>query len=363
MKKILFLDRDGTLIHEPEDEVINSYEKLQFLPGVIQALGRIVRESDFELVMVTNQDGLGTEIFPEETFWPAHYKMMEIFEGEGITFREVLIDKSFPADGLETRKPGTGLVTHYMKGLADLENSWVIGDRATDVELAKRMGCRAIRIASEPDPDAVLSTLDWHHIADHLLTQPRKATIRRTTKETDIQVDLNLDGSGKTSIQTGIGFLDHMLEQVGKHGGIDLFISIEGDLHIDEHHVTEDCALAFGQAIDKALGTRKGIHRYGFLLPMDDALAQVAIDFGGRPWIVWNAEFRREKIGDLPTELFFHFFKSFSDASRCNLNIEVKGDNEHHKIEAVFKAFAKALGQAVSKSDRADQLPSTKGVL
>ncbi len=363
MKKILFLDRDGTLIHEPEDEVINSYEKLLFLPGVIQALGRIARESDFELVMVTNQDGLGTEVFPEATFWPAHNKMLDILEREGITFREILIDKSLPENGLDTRKPGTGMLTHYLNGLADLENSWVIGDRTTDIELSKRMGCKSIRISSKSDPEADFTSLDWNEIADFLLLNPRKSSIRRTTKETDIRVELNLDGSGKTSIQTGIGFLDHMLDQVGKHGGMDLTIRIEGDLHIDEHHVTEDCALALGQAVDKALGSRKGIQRYGFLLPMDDALAQVAIDFGGRPWIVWNAEFRREKIGDLPTELFFHFFKSFSDASRCNLNIEVKGENEHHKIEAIFKAFAKAMGAAVKKSNRPDQLPSTKGVL
>lgn len=363
MKKILFIDRDGTLVIEPPiDFQLDSLEKLEFYPGVFQSLSRIAKELDYVLVMVTNQDGLGTDSFPEETFWPAQNKIMQAFKNEGIKFAEVLIDKSFPHEILPTRQPGTGMLTHYMKGNFDLENSYVIGDRLTDVELAKNLGSKAIFIGKGNCVDAVLTTTSWADIYTFLATQPRKALVKRNTNETKISVKVNLDGSGKASISTGLGFFDHMLEQIAKHGNLDLSIHVNGDLHIDEHHTIEDVAITLGDAFLQALGSKKGIERYGFLLPMDDCLAQVAIDFGGRPWLEWNAEFKREKIGEMPTEMFMHFFKSFSDSAKCNLNIKAEGDNEHHKIEAIFKAFAKAIKMAVSKTNNFS-IPSTKGTL
>ncbi len=365
MKKVLFIDRDGTLVIEPpEDHQLDSLEKLEFYPKVFQYLSRIAGELDYELVMVTNQDGLGTRSFPEETFWPAHNKVMQAFANEDIRFSEVCIDRSFGHENLPTRKPGTGMLRHYMKGDYDVEHSYVIGDRHSDVELAKNMGCKAIYISRHTDPDAVLSTADWADIYRFLKEQPRIGQVRRITSETDISLEINLDGSGKSSINTGLGFFDHMLEQIARHGTMDLSIAVQGDLHVDEHHTIEDVGLALGTAINDALGKKKGIERYGFLLPMDDCLAQVAIDFGGRPWLMWDAVFKREKIGDMPTELFMHFFKSFSDTARCNLNIQADGQNEHHKIEAIFKAFAKAVKMAVSSNRTGNfSIPSTKGVL
>lgn len=365
MKKVLFIDRDGTIIVEPvEDEQVDSLEKLEFLPKVLSNLRRIAEETDFELVMVTNQDGLGTDSFPEDTFWPAHNKMMKTLEGENIHFAAVHIDRTFPHENAPTRKPGTALLQDYLKGDYDLKNSYVIGDRQSDLELAKNLGCHGIFIGEEMHGDASLVSKDWDEIYDFLKLPPRKATVSRKTKETNIEIELNLDGGGKTAINTGLGFFDHMLDQLGKHSGSDLTITVEGDLHIDEHHTIEDTALALGEAYRKAIGDKKGIKRYGFLLPMDDSLAQVAIDFGGRPWIVWDATFKREKIGEMPTEMFYHFFKSFSDTSLSNLNIKVEGDNEHHKIEAIFKAVAKAIKMAVSRDqENMDSLPSTKGVL
>lgn len=363
MKKVLFIDRDGTLVIEPPiDFQLDSLEKLEFYPGVFQNLSRIAKELDYALVMVTNQDGLGTDSFPEETFWPAHNKIMQAFKNEGIEFAEVLIDKSFPHENLPSRKPGTDMLTHYIKGNFDLENSFVIGDRLTDVELAKNLECKAIFIGKENCADAELTTTSWADIYTYLATQPRKALVNRNTNETKISVEVNLDGSGKASISTGLGFFDHMLEQIAKHGNLDLSIRVNGDLHIDEHHTIEDAAITVGDAFFQALGSKKGIERYGFLLPMDDCLAQVAIDFGGRPWLEWNAEFKREKIGEMPTEMFMHFFKSFSDSAKCNLNIKAEGDNEHHKIEAIFKAFAKTIKMAVSKTNNFS-IPSTKGTL
>lgn len=361
MKKYLLIDRDGTLIREPEDEQIDSYEKLQFLPGVITHLAQIVRETDYELLMVTNQDGLGTECFPEHTFWPAHQKMLDILEGEGIRFADILIDRSFPHENLPTRKPGTGLLLPYLHRDTDWAHSWVIGDRETDMILAERLGAGGIFIGKQ-SPKATTCVAQWSEIAHLLLRQSRRANVRRQTHETDIRIQLNLDGTGQSQISTGLGFFDHMLDQLARHGGIDLQISVQGDLHIDEHHTVEDTALSLGQAFDQALGSRKGISRYGFLLPMDDSLAQVAIDFGGRPWLVWEADFRREKIGDMPTELFSHFFKSFSDQARCNLNIRASGQNEHHLIEAIFKGFARAIRHAITRQGDG-QLASTKGVL
>jgi imidazoleglycerol-phosphate dehydratase/histidinol-phosphatase len=361
MRKVLFIDRDGTIILEPEDQQIDSFEKLAFYPGAISTLARIAKELDYTLVMVTNQDGLGTASFPEDTFWPAHNLMMGILESEGIRFSEVLIDKSLPADNAPTRKPGTVLLTHYIKGDYDLKNSYVIGDRLTDVQLAKNLGSQAIFIGKDK-ADCVLTTTSWAEIFAFLKGQPRTAIVHRKTNETDIRVELNLDGGGKADISTGLGFFDHMLEQLARHGKMGLTVRVSGDLHIDEHHTIEDVGLALGEAFDRALGSRKGIQRYGFLLPMDDCLAQVAIDFGGRPWSVWEAEFKREKIGEMPTEMFSHFFKSFSDKARCNLNIKAEGQNEHHKIEAIFKAWAKAIAMAVSPTDDGN-LPSTKGLL
>ena len=365
MKKVLFIDRDGTIIVEPvEDEQVDSLEKLAFLPKVLSNLRRIAEETDFELVMVTNQDGLGTESFPEETFWPAHNKMLKTLEGENVHFSAVHIDRTFPHENAPTRKPGTALLQDYLKGDYDLKNSFVIGDRHSDLELAKNLGCQGIFIGEGTNNDASLVSTDWDEIYRFLRLPPRKATVTRQTKETNIHIELNLDGSGQTKISTGLGFFDHMLDQLGKHSGSDLNITVEGDLHIDEHHTIEDTALALGEAYRQAIGAKKGIKRYGFLLPMDDALAQVAIDFGGRPWMVWDATFKREKIGEMPTEMFYHFFKSFSDTSRSNLNIKVSGDNEHHKIEAIFKAVAKAIKMAVSRDiEHMDSLPSTKGVL
>ncbi|MBS1487337.1 MAG: bifunctional histidinol-phosphatase/imidazoleglycerol-phosphate dehydratase HisB [Bacteroidetes bacterium] len=371
MKKILFIDRDGTLIVEPpEDPQIDSLEKLHFIPGVFTWLGKIACEMNYELVMVTNQDGLGTEKFPEPTFWPAQHKLMEALEGEKIVFSEVHIDRSLPEENKSTRKPGTGMLTHFFTDVYDLKNSFVIGDRITDIQLAKNLGAKGILFNSllpsqeinelSLTDSCALVTSSWQEVYEFLKPQ-RTAEVHRTTNETDIAVRINLDGSGKSNIKTGLGFFDHMLEQIARHGQIDLAITVKGDWHIDEHHTIEDTALTLGEAFLKALGDKRGIERYGFCLPMDDCQAQVAIDFGGRPWLVWDAAFTREKIGEMPTEMFLHFFKSFSDAAKCNLNIKADGVNEHHKIEAIFKAFAKAIKFAVKKEGT--QLPSTKGTL
>lgn len=369
MKKVLFIDRDGTIVKEPPvDYQLDAFEKLEFLPMAITQLHRIARELDYELVMVTNQDGLGTDSFPENTFWPVHNLMMNVLENEGVNFSEVLIDRSFPEQNAPTRKPETGLLTHYLKGNYDLENSFVIGDRNSDMQLAKNLGCKGIQLPSITDDSTfedeavVLKTDSWKEIFQFLRGQPRKVSVMRKTNETDINITLNLDGSGNGTIDTGLKFYDHMLEQLQRHGSLDLDIKVNGDLEIDEHHTIEDTAIALGDAFAKALSSKKGINRYGFLLPMDDSLAQVAIDFGGRPWIVWEADFKREYVGDMPTELFFHFFKSFSDAAKCNLNMKVEGDNEHHKIESLFKAFAKAIKMAVKQTGDG-KLPSTKGTL
>lgn len=362
MKKVLFIDRDGTLIIEPEDEQIDSLEKLEFYPKVFRNLSRIAGELEYELVMVTNQDGLGTSSFPEETFWPTQQKVIKAFENEGVHFSEILIDRSFPHENLPTRKPGTGMLTHYLKGGYDLENSYVIGDRITDVQLAENMNCKSILLSNNPHPSATLCTTDWGEIYQYLKDEPRKGVVRRKTSETDIFVEVNLDGNGKSDISTGVGFFDHMLHQISRHGNMDLTIHVNGDLQVDEHHTVEDTGIALGEAFVQALGKKKGVERYGFLLPMDDCLAQVAIDFGGRPWLVWEAEFNREFVGDLPTEMCMHFFKSFSDNARCNLNIKAEGDNEHHKIESIFKAFARAIKMAV-KRDGTEGIPSTKGTI
>ena len=371
MKKVLFIDRDGTLIIEPPDEQIDSLEKLEYYPGVFTWLGRIARETDYELVIVTNQDGLGTDRFPEDTFWPAHRKMMATFENEGITFAKTFIDRSLPHQNLPSRKPGIGMLQEFFDKKYDLQNSYVIGDRLTDVQLAKNLGSRGIllndgklkaQLAEQAlEAHCPLITKTWEDIYKLLSTPNRKAGVTRKTKETDIRVEINLDGEGKSNISTGLGFFDHMLDQLSRHGNIDVAIEVKGDLHIDEHHTIEDTALALGEAFLKALGDKRGIERYGFCLPMDDCLAQAAIDFGGRPWLVWEAEFKREKIGEMPTEMFYHFFKSFTDTAKANLNIKAEGTNEHHKIEAIFKAFAKAIKMSVRKEGNA--LPSTKGVL
>jgi imidazoleglycerol-phosphate dehydratase/histidinol-phosphatase len=363
MKKVLFLDRDGTLVIEPPlDFQLDSLEKLEFYPGVFQNLARIANELDFHLVMITNQDGLGTALFPEENFWPAHNKMLEAFKNEGINFDEVLIDKSFPNEQLPSRKPGIAMLTHYTKGAYDLKNSFVIGDRLSDIQLANNLNCKAIFIGDQCEMPTALTTKSWFSIYRFLKLMPRTSRIQRTTAETQILIELNLDGCGLAVINTGIGFFDHMLSQIAKHGQLDLLIQVSGDLHIDEHHTIEDVAIALGNAFLEALGSKKGIERYGFLLPMDDCLAQVAIDFGGRPWLLWDAVFKREFIGEMPTEMFMHFFKSFSDSAKCNLNIKADGENEHHKIEAIFKAFAKAIRMAIAKTDHFS-IPSTKGVL
>ncbi|EPR70174.1 bifunctional histidinol-phosphatase/imidazoleglycerol-phosphate dehydratase HisB [Cyclobacterium qasimii] len=364
-KKLLFIDRDGTIIKEPPtDYQVDSLEKLEFIPRAISNLVKIAEEGDFELILVTNQDGLGTDSYPENTFWPAQFKMLKTLEQEGVFFKEIHIDKTFEHENAPTRKPGTAMLTAYLNGDYDLENSYVIGDRETDVTLAENLGTKSIFFGKEVVKNADKSVDNWDAIYEFLKLPPRKAEVIRKTSETNIAIQLNLDGSGKSTISTGLPFFDHMLDQLAKHGGCDLDIKVEGDLHIDEHHTIEDTGLALGEAYLKAMGDKKGIYRYGFLLPMDDCLAQVAIDFGGRPWIVWDADFKREKIGDMPTEMFYHFFKSFSDTAKCNLNIKAEGDNEHHKIEAIFKGLARAIKMAVKKDLNAlDQLPSTKGTL
>lgn len=372
-KKVLFIDRDGTLVVEPPvDYQIDSLEKLEFYPKVMRNLGFIRAQLDFEFVMVTNQDGLGTSSFPEETFWPAHRLMMKTLEGEGICFDEVCIDRSFPEEMAPTRKPRTGMLTRYLDDERyDRAGSFVIGDRATDVELAKNLGCRAILLQDSTElleadglgAYCALATTDWDRIAEFLFAGERKAEIRRTTHETDVRVALNLDGNGRCSVSTGLKFFDHMLEQIGKHSGMDLTIEVKGDLEVDEHHTIEDTGIALGECIYQALGSKRGIERYGFALPMDDCLCRVCLDFGGRPWIVWEAEFRRERIGDMPTEMFFHFFKSLSDAAKMNLNIWAEGQNEHHKIEGIFKALARAIKMAIRRDIYHFDLPSSKGVL
>ncbi|WP_234733780.1 bifunctional histidinol-phosphatase/imidazoleglycerol-phosphate dehydratase HisB [Tellurirhabdus bombi] len=382
MQNVLFIDRDGTIIIEPQpSQQVDSLQKLEFAPKVLSNLRRVAEETDFRLVMVTNQDGLGTDSFPEDTFWEPQNKMMQTLAGENIHFDAVHIDRTFVYENAPTRKPGTGLLTEYLTGSYNLASSYVIGDRLTDVQLAVNLGAKAILylppnltqnaqladvtgLTPEMEAAIALKTNDWDEIYSFLKLPARTASVTRETKETQIQIDLNLDGQGRSDIQTGLGFFDHMLDQVAKHSGADLHIRVQGDLHIDEHHTIEDTALALGEAYRKALGDKRGISRYGFLLPMDEALAQVAIDFSGRPWLVWDAEFRREKIGEMPTEMFFHFFKSFSDTALCNLNIKVEGDNEHHKIEAIYKAFAKSIKMAVKRDlKELDSLPSTKGVL
>lgn len=368
-KRALFIDRDGTLVIEPPiDYQLDSLEKLEFYPKVFRNLYFIKKSLDFEFVMVTNQDGLGTDSFPEETFHPAHNKMLQALEGEGITFDEILIDRSFPEDNAPTRKPRIGLVTHYMNGDYDLANSYVIGDRLTDVELAKNMGARAIFLSEMEIPEdlkscCALQTTDWDEVTEFLFAGERKAEVKRATKETDIFVELNLDGKGKTDISTGLKFFDHMLDQIGKHSGMDLTIRVNGDLEVDEHHTIEDTGIALGEALAKALGDKRGIERYGYCLPMDDCLCQVALDFGGRAWLMWDAEFKREMVGDMPTEMFMHFFKSLSDAAKMNLNIKAEGDNEHHKIEGIFKALARAIKMAKKRDIFNYELPSTKGVI
>ncbi len=367
MKKVLFIDRDGTLILEPEDFQIDSFEKLKFLPNVINYLGKIARELDYELVMVSNQDGLGTAVFPEETFTPVQDFIVQTLEGEGIIFSKIHIDRTFERENKPTRKPQTGMLTEYFSGDYDLKNSFVIGDRETDVQLAANLGAKAIFITNSnfqiADREDVFVVENWQNIYELLKLPPRKVSHERTTKETNISVELNLDGAGKSAVSTGIAFFDHMLEQLSRHGNLDLKIAAKGDLHIDEHHTIEDVGIALGEAFALALADKRGMERYGFTLPMDDCLAQVAVDFGGRNWIVWDAEFKREKIGEMPTEMFLHFFKSFSDKAQCNLNIKAEGANEHHKIEAIFKAFAKAVKMAVKRDAGNDALPSTKGIL
>ena len=366
MKRVLFIDRDGTIIREPYDFQVDVLEKLRFIPGAITNLAKIARETDFVLVMVTNQDGMGTETFPESAFYPAQDFVLETLAGEEVMFADVFVDRTFPHENAPTRKPGTGMIGKYMTGEYDLANSYVIGDRPTDVQLARNLGAKAIYIENPNFPldgderDArVVNT--WEEIFNILRLPERRVTHRRTTKETDIQIALNLDGTGEAEISTGLNFLDHMLEQIARHGSVDLRVEAKGDLQIDEHHTVEDVAITLGEAFNIALGDKRGLERYGFCLPMDDCLAQATIDFGGRNWIVWDADFKREKIGDVPTEMFFHFFKSFSDKALCNLNIKAEGTIEHHKIEAIFKAFAKAIKVAVRREGT--QLPSTKGVL
>ncbi len=355
-QKILFIDRDGTLIEEPADEQIDSFDKLKFTKGVFKNLGFIRQHLDFKFVMVSNQDGLGTDSFPEETFWPVHRFILQTLEGEGITFDDQLIDRHFPEDHSPMRKPGTGMLKDYLNNPEyDIENSFVIGDRESDRQLAENIGCKALILGKEG--------MTWDKIAEILFAGERITEIRRTTKETDVYVRINMDGTGKSDISTGLGFFDHMLEQISKHGMIDLTIHTKGDLYVDEHHTIEDTALALGECILKALGDKRGIERYGYCLPMDDCLCQVALDFGGRPWLVWDAEFHREKIGEMPTEMFLHFFKSLSDAAKMNLHVRAEGNNEHHKIEGIFKALARSLKMAVRRDIYHYELPSSKGVL
>lgn len=374
MKKVLFIDRDGTLIKEPvEDEQVDSLEKLEFVPGVFRAMYLIAANLDYELVIVTNQDGLGTPSFPEDDFWPAHNKMLQAFRNEGVEFTDVLIDRTFPDDNAPTRKPQTGMLTDFIQGDYDLENSFVIGDRLTDIELARNLGCKGLLLSERITPDELeesglrdycdLHTGNWLKIYEYLMAGGRRAVVERNTAETQIRVELDLDGGKNSMINTGLGFFDHMLDQIARHAGIGLHIEVNGDLKVDEHHTIEDTALALGEAFHEALGSKRGIERYGYALPMDDCEAQVLIDFGGRPWLVWEADFSREMVGDMPTEMFMHFFKSFSDSARCNLNIQARGDNEHHKIEAIFKALARAVRMAIRRDIFKYELPSTKGVL
>lgn len=365
MKKALFIDRDGTIIVEPPiTEQVNNLDEMTFLPGVIRNLYFIAKNLDFELVMVTNQDGLGTDAYPQANFDAVQNKMLEILAGEGIAFNAIHIDKSFAHEGLPTRKPGIGMLTSYMDGSYDLTNSFVIGDRLTDVQLAQNLGAKSILITDKLGmSDATFEAQSWDSIAEYLFAGERRAKVTRKTNETDIQIDLNLDGHGNTRIETGVGFFDHMLEQIGKHGGFDLTILVKGDLHVDEHHTIEDTGLALGEAFYNALGNKRGIERYGYCLPMDECLCSVALDFGGRPWLVWDANFKREMVGDMPTEMFMHFFKSFSDTAKMNLNIKAEGENEHHKIEGIFKALARALKMAVKRDIYRYELPSTKGSL
>ena len=377
MKNVLFIDRDGTLIKEPEDNQIDAFEKLEFYPEVFTYLKKIVTELDYELVLVTNQDGLGTVSHPEEHFWPVHNFMIKCFENEGIVFADEHIDRTFADDNAPTRKPRTGLLTSYFSDDYDLKNSFVIGDRLTDVELAKNLGAKAIYINDQTflgtnevsdtkealAPYIGLETNSWSEIYEFLKLSNRSGNISRKTNETDISIALNLDGTGKSNIDTGLAFFDHMLDQIARHGQMDLDIKVSGDLEVDEHHTIEDTAIALGTLFNKTLGNKLGIERYGFCLPMDDCLAQVAIDFGGRNWLVWEVEFKREYIGKMPTEMFMHFFKSFTDGAKCNLNIQANGTNEHHKIEAIFKAFAKSIKMAVKRDVHKMILPSTKGML
>lgn len=376
-KKVLFIDRDGTIIKETADEQIDAFEKMIFYPKAFTWLGKIAQELDYELVMITNQDGLGTDIFPEDTFWPVHNFIIRSFENEGVFFDEVFLDRSFPHENKDTRKPGTGLLKNYFSEAYDLANSFVIGDRLTDMQLATNLGAKGIYINDKTHlgtgeitisqdklrEDIVLETNDWEKIYEFLKLERRVATLERKTNETDIKITLNLDGTGISSIETGIAFFDHMLDQIARHGQMDLDIRVKGDLDVDEHHTIEDTAIALGEVFAKALGSKLGVERYGFCLPMDDCLAQVAIDFGGRNWLVWNASFGREMIGKMPTEMFYHFFKSFTDGAKANLNIKAEGVNEHHKIEAIFKAFAKAIKMAIKRDPEKMILPSTKGLL
>jgi len=375
MKKVLFIDRDGTLILEPSDEQVDSFEKLAFYPEVFYYLKKIVTELNFELVMVTNQDGLGTEVYPEKDFWPTQNFMLKAFKSEGIVFDAVVIDKTFAKDNAPTRKPKTGLLKKYFSENYDLKNSFVIGDRLTDMQLAQNLGSKGVllnyqaglmddilEINDKLESAIVLKTKDWKAIYTLLKTNIRSTTVNRKTKETDINIYLNADGTGMNKINTGLGFFDHMLEQIAKHAQVDLNISVNGDLNVDEHHTIEDTAIVLGQAFYEVLQDKTGMNRYGFMLPMDDCLAQVALDFGGRNWLVWKADFKREKVGDMPTEMFMHFFKSFSDASKCNLNIKASGTNEHHKIEGIFKAFAKAIKMAITRDINSTVLPTTKGL-
>ncbi|WP_175418920.1 bifunctional histidinol-phosphatase/imidazoleglycerol-phosphate dehydratase HisB [Aureibaculum algae] len=377
MKKVLFIDRDGTIIRETTDEQIDSFEKLTFYPKALAYLPKIANELDYELVMITNQDGLGTESFPEDTFWPVHNFIVDVFKNEGVVFNEIVIDKTYAKDNAPTRKPNTGLLTKYFSEEYDLKNSFVIGDRLTDIELAKNLGSKGFFIndnthlgtdeitvkRDELDEFIALETNDWQRIYEFLKLDNRTAEIQRKTNETDISIKLNLDGTGKSKIDTGIAFFDHMLDQISRHGQMDLEISVKGDLEVDEHHTIEDTAIALGEVFSEALGNKLGIERYGFSLPMDDCLAQVSIDFGGRNWLVWDADFKREMIGKMPTEMFYHFFKSFTDGAKANLNVKVEGENEHHKIEAIFKAFAKAIKASVKRDADKMILPSTKGML
>jgi imidazoleglycerol-phosphate dehydratase/histidinol-phosphatase len=378
MKKVLFIDRDGTIVLEPENYQLDALEKVEFYPKAFQYLAKIANELDYELAMVTNQDGLGTDSFPEDTFWPTQNFILKAFENEGVLFDEIFIDKSFPEDNAPTRKPRTGMLTKYINNPEyDLANSFVLGDRLTDVELAKNLGAKAIFIndndgigsneisskREELNETIILQTMSWKTIYEFLKLEARSSSITRKTNETDIFINLNLDGTGKSKIETGIAFFDHMLDQISRHGQMDLEILVKGDLEVDEHHTIEDTAIALGEVFAKALGNKLGIERYGFCLPMDDCLAQVAIDFGGRNWLVWETEFKREMVGKMPTEMFFHFFKSFSDGAKANINIKAEGTNEHHKIEAIFKAFAKAIKVAVKRDTEKMILPSTKGML